>query len=138
MERVRFLDHRGRRILHVDLSGLSELDEIRPWVDMAVSLVRQEPPGSALVLIELSGVPYALRLVRLLGEAAASNRAYVRARAVVGMTEVATAAAAEIVWYSGRPAEFFAEREEALDWLLSVDADPSAGEGRDAGTGAHE
>lgn len=132
MRRINTLEHRGARVLEVDFSSLSEVEEIKRLLADAAERVREGGSEGMLVLIDLRGVPYNLRIVRMLGEAAASNRRFVRARAVVGLPPIAEFAAAEIVRFSERPASFFDTREEALAWLLEQAGDaaePNAEEG---------
>lgn len=117
MERVDFITHRGSRILRVDYSGMSELPELLRTAERATRLLEQEPPKSALVLVDLTGTRYSLRLVRHLGDLAVANADYVRARALVGLPTLVRPVVREVARASGRPMEMFEATESALDWL---------------------
>lgn len=117
MERVRFITYQGVRILHLDLSGIEDLAELVREAERASRLIRGEPPGSVLVLVDLTGVPYSLRAVRALGEIAAENVAYVKARAVVGLRTLVRPTVLAVAQYTRKPVEAFDHLEPAMEWL---------------------
>jgi hypothetical protein len=119
MERARFIEHRGARVLEIDLRGVREVEELRRLGGEVALLLRREGGEPVLVLVDLAGVPLGLRALRLLGEMAAANRDYVRARAVHGLPEIALRVVAEFARFSGRPVHAFADREQALEWLVA-------------------
>lgn len=120
MERARYVVHRGQRILWVDYSGIRTVEELESAAQSATRMVQSEPPDSVLALLDLSGVPFGLRLVRMLGEAAAANVDFVRARAVVGLPDAARPTVGAVGVFSGRPLEVFADTDSALDWLTAL------------------
>lgn len=124
MERARLVTYQGKRILLVDLSGIEEPSRLAREAERASRVVREEPPDSGLVLVDVTGVPYSLRAVRLLGEIAASNTPHVRARAVVGLAEMVRPVVLVIARYTGRPVEAFEDLEPAMAWLAEQAADP--------------
>ena len=93
MERARYQSHEGRRILYVDYSGIRSAEELERAANRATRLVRAEPSRSVLMLLNFSGVPFGLRIIRILGEAAAANADFVRARAIMGIPEMRRAMA---------------------------------------------
>ena len=117
MERARYVTHKGRRILFVDYSGIRTVEELESAAREATSIVQAEPAHSVLALLDLTGVPFGLRIVRMLGEAAAANVDLVRGRAVVGLPEAARPAGGAVPNFSGRPLEIFDDRGAALEWL---------------------
>ena len=118
MERVTFVTHRGARILRVDYSGLGEVEELLRVAARASRLLEKEPPHSALVLVDLSGTRYSLRLVRNLGDLAVANAPFVKARALVGLPALVRPVVREVARASGRPTEMFDEYEPAMEWLV--------------------
>lgn len=118
MNRVRILTHRGQRVVLSDFSGITELSELERAAAEGARIIQSEPTDSVLVLIDLTGVLFGLRVVRTLGEAAAANADFVRARAVVGVAEDAGTTMMEIAAFSRRPLEVFDDTTEALDWLV--------------------
>lgn len=118
MPHIELLTHRGHRVLHADLRGLRDDSDLRLAADAVSAAIRQEPPESALVLVDVTGFRYGLRAIRLLSEQAAENAPFVRARAIVGLPRVAWTVLHEVSLFTKRPAEAFESREEALDWLV--------------------
>ena len=117
VERVRFDEIRGVRVLVIDLSGIQESTMLRREVDRGTRLLADEPPDSVLTLVLLEGVPYSLENVQILKEAAIQNRHFVRARAAVGIPEIARFSIRAIAQASGRRLESFLTIDEAVDWL---------------------
>ena len=70
------------------------------------------------MLLNFTGVHFGLRIIRILGEAAAANAEFVRARAVIGIPESASSTVGAVAEYSGRPLELFPNEEAAMAWLL--------------------
>lgn len=120
MERARYVSHLGRRILYVDYTGILTAEELESATRDASRQVQAEPPDSVLALLDLTGVPFGLRIVRMLGEAAAANVDFVKARAVVGLPEIARPAVIAVAEYSGRPMEVFSDVDQAMDWLATL------------------
>lgn len=117
MERATYVAHNGRRILFVDYSGIRTVEELESTANAATGLIQSEPPNSVLALLDLTGVPFGLRIVRMLGEAAAANVDFVQARAVVGLPDAARPTVGAVADFSGRPLEIFRDKGSALEWL---------------------
>ena len=118
MERVFFAEHRGTPILRVDYSGIDDPDDLRTVVREASALVRSHPPGSLLVLVDLTGVPHSLVTAAILQQGVAESRPHVRARAAVGLVPEAARSYDIATKLFGSPMAHFDDREKALDWLL--------------------
>jgi hypothetical protein len=116
-----FLSLRGKRILQVDYSGLTELSELESVAREASAVMALEPPGSVRALIDLTAVPYGLRWVRRLGEMAIANAPRVRARALIGVPAMSHPVLEELSALAGTPMQAFPDREVALDWLVGLD-----------------
>lgn len=117
MAGIQFMEHCGIRILRADYSGLSA-DALRHAVTEASALLLAEPPGSVLVLVNVQGVPYTLENVGILRGAAVRNKPFVKARAVVGLSPLASFSYKALAHASGRPMESFESEAEALAWLV--------------------
>jgi hypothetical protein len=117
MERVAFVTHLGKRILHIDYSGLRDMPDLERVAKRASELMSSEPPGSVLALTDVRDVPYVLRWVRRLGEIAISNAPRMRARALVGLPAAARPAMSQLAVLSGTNMQAFEDIAPAMDWL---------------------
>jgi hypothetical protein len=129
-ERFRFIEFRGTRMLLSDLSGITESEELRRVLEEGVALVRQEPPRSLLVLVRVHGIPYSLENVLIVRRAVRENVPFVKARAIVGMAQVAMLSLGVAAHLFGQTMYAFDDEEKAKLWLLQHAA---TGEGREAG-----
>ena len=126
MERVRFIEHRGVPILLSDLSGIRNTSELQRAVRLGGELLRTQPPRSDLVLVDVTGVEYSVESFAIVQQSVATNRPYVRARAVVGLPRAAAVPFQVVAQLSDSPMAQFGTREEAQEWLLSQAAAGSA------------
>ena len=122
MDRVKFVEHRGARILLSDLSGIRDTAELQRAIRIGTELVQAEPPLSVLVLVDVTAVEYTLEAFAILQQSVAVNRPYVRARAVVGLPRAAAVPYGIVAKLSARPMASFDDRETAMDWLVAQPA----------------
>jgi hypothetical protein len=115
--RTAFVEHRGRRILLIDLSDLGP-EAVRAEIALARALIARLPAnGSLLVCTDGTGATYDHDTVHALGELSVHNRPYVRASATVVESGIKRAATTLVGMLSRRKLHAFATRDEALDWL---------------------
>jgi hypothetical protein len=119
MERTRFIEHRGRRILLLDYSGVRDPQEAIREVRHSMEVVARQPPGSLLVLTQVRDARYNAAVLQKMKELAAHNAPYVKASAVVGMSGLHRIAYQAVILFSKRNIRVFDAENEALDWLAS-------------------
>jgi hypothetical protein len=122
MERVRFIEHRGTRILLSDLSGIRTTTELQGAVRMGMELAQTQPPESLLILVDLTGVEYSLEAFAVVQQSVATIRPFVRARAVVGLPPAAQIPFRIVARIAGSPMAHFDDRDVAKEWLVSCQA----------------
>ncbi|HEX2203972.1 MAG TPA: hypothetical protein VHG91_11765 [Longimicrobium sp.] len=118
-QRVRFVDHRGARILMIDLSELHETGDILREIDTVRALVSAEPPDSVRTLSYVKGARYSPPVMDALKELTAHNKPYVKAAAVVGMERLHRVLFRAVLLFSRRNMEVFTTLDQARDWLAS-------------------
>ena len=118
MERARFITHRGQRILFVDYSELQDEDEILATIDAAKALIVQEPEESVLVLTYVHGAKSTAAVTQAMKEFAASNKPYVLASVVVGMSPVHRIIFEAVRLFSKRDIRACDSLVEGKDWLV--------------------
>ena len=128
MKRVRFIEHRGQRVLLLDYSNLTNEQEMLEMVEERTELVSKEPPGSVLTLADLTGAHASRTAIARIKEANVLEKPYVRRAALVGAETLLPKGALEAVGtFAAKNWERFATREEALDWLVEASANGAAG-----------
>ena len=122
-ERIRFIDHQGKRILLVDLSNCSA-DEVEAIVRRVPDYTTVQPLGSVLVLTDFNGASFDRDAIRAVKETAVFDKPFVKKSALIGTEDLPASFYDELKSYSRRELLIFTTREEALDWLAadSVDA----------------
>jgi hypothetical protein len=119
MERTRFIEHRGVRVLLLDWTGLDNPAEVVSQIEKNKAFVRTHPPKSLLGLTEVTGSRFTPDLLQGLKEMAAHNEPYVKAAAVVTRTPLHLIAFRTVVIFTRRNLKAFETREEALEWLVT-------------------
>jgi hypothetical protein len=122
-ERIRFIDHQGKRILLVDLSNCSA-DEVEEIVRRVPDHTTVQPLGSVLVLTDFNGASFDRDAILAVKETAVFDKPFVKKSALIGTEDLPVSFYDELKSFSRRELVIFTAREEALDWLAadSVDA----------------
>jgi hypothetical protein len=111
MERVRFIEHRGQRVLLLDYSALRD----------------EQPPESVLTLADLTGAQLTRVAMQRVKEANVLDKPFVRRAALVGAETLLPKGALESIGtFALKDWGRFATREEALDWLTAEEANSAA------------
>ena len=126
MERVRFIDHLGNRILLLDCTdcGPKELVEVFNQARMTIAA---EPPHSLLTLTDFAGAEFNKYAADQMKVSATYNRGNVKRAALVGVEDLPDVYYHNLVSFSARDFPTFKTREEALDWLVGDKAERAAG-----------
>ena len=119
MERTRFIDHNGVRILLLDFSGLHDAAAAMEEIRRAREVVAGQPRDSLRVLTYVRDARYNAATLQAMKELAAHNAPYVRASALVGMSGLHRVAYQAVILFSKRNIRIFEDRESALDWLAT-------------------
>ncbi len=114
--RVRFIEHKGKRILLVDCTHctstqLVELAKIVP------TRVTAEPRGSVLLLADFTGSKFDKKIVDQLKPALVFDRPHLKRSAWVGVESIPKVYYEHLKSFSQRDLPLFKTREQALDWL---------------------
>ena len=118
MERVRFFDHDGHRILLLDCTGCGP-NELLEVFEQAKSTIAAEPPHSLLTLADFTGAHFNRQAADQMKITATYNRAHVLRSAIVGVEDLPDVYYHNLVSFSAREFPAFKTREEAMDWLVS-------------------
>lgn len=117
-ERIRFVEHRGKRILLADLSHCTPR-EVEKLALLVPSYVTSEPRSSVLLLADFTGAEFDRIAIERLKESAVFDRPHVKRSAWVGIEKLPPVFLEHIKNFSQRDLPTFKTREEAMDWLVA-------------------
>jgi hypothetical protein len=122
-DRIRFINHEGKKILLVDFSDCpaNEVEEIARAVPEYVTV---NPRGSVLVLTDFTGAVFDRDAIRAVKEAAVFDKPFVKKSALIGTEDLPASFVDELEGFSRRELLPFKTREEALGWLIADSVDP--------------
>jgi len=118
-ERIRFVEHRGARILFMDFSEMNAPGEALRELEKARRLIATQEPGSLLTLTDVTGTRYDGDIIAAFQALAAHNKPYVRAAASVTRTPLQLVALRASAIHSRRNLRAFGDLDEARDWLAT-------------------
>jgi hypothetical protein len=118
-DRVRFVEHKGQRILLFDFEGLQEPAVSLQEIDRAKAFVATHPPKSLRILTNVRNTRYNGAVLQAMKDLAKHDEPYVTASAVVGLTGLLRIAYTAITTFSRRNIAVFDSENEAMDWLAA-------------------
>jgi hypothetical protein len=118
MDRIRFVTHRGQRILLVDFTGCSA-QEVAAMADRVPDVVTREPLGSVVLAADFSDAEFTRDAVERVKIASALDRPHIKRAAWVLTENLPKALYESIRSFSAREFPVFATRDEAMDYLVS-------------------
>lgn len=118
MERLRFIEHGGRRILYFDFRDVRDPAALLPLIDQAKAIVAREPPLSVLTLTNVAGLHFNSESVGAFKAMVEHNRPYIRASAVVGLTGLHRVIYTAVVRLARRQIPIFDDEQAAKEWLI--------------------
>ena len=119
-ERIRFIEHQGKKVLLADLSRCSA-NELATLIRLVPTYVTSEPRGSVLLLADFTGAEFDRAAVDRLKESTVFDRPHLKRSAWVGIESLPKVFYEHIKNFSRRELPSFKTREEAMDWLVSED-----------------
>ena len=117
-ERIRFIDHQGKKILLVDLSNLPP-GEFEKLVRQVPDYVTVQPRGSVLVLTDFTAAVFNRDTIRAVKETAVFDKPYIKKSALIGTETFPVEFYEELKNFSRRELLIFRTRDEALTWLVA-------------------
>jgi hypothetical protein len=120
-ERIRFIDHHGKRVLLVDFSNCPA-DEVEKIARAVPDYVTVNPLGSVRVLTDFTGASFDRDATRAVKETAVFDKPFVKKSALIGTEDLPSSFYDELKSYSRRDLLIFKTREEALEWLAADSA----------------
>ncbi len=116
-DRIRFIEHQGKRILLVDASHCTAR-EVETLSLLVPSYVAEEVRASVLLLADFTGAEFDRAAIDQLKAGAVSDRPYLKRSAWVGIDTMPHVFYEHLKNFTQRELVSFKTREEALAWLV--------------------
>ena len=118
MERVSWVEHKGKRIILEDMSGLREPTDIYAVSDTSTAIICKEPEASVLLLTDVTGARYNPSIVNRLKENTKLTTPYMKAYVIVGIKGLAQVILESFVIFTGLDVKMCDTLEEGKEWLV--------------------
>jgi hypothetical protein len=121
MERVKYIEHKGKKILVQDLTDSKSIEENIGAFDKSQEIIFAQPDKSVLLLTVLVNTHYSPEAVDRLKKFSRDITPYIKASAAVGVTGIKKVVYQTLTKLIGRKINLFETVDQALDWLASQD-----------------
>ncbi len=118
MSRVGIIEHKGKKILEVDLSKCNPQETICV-INEATGLIKTQPRNSVLLITDVTDAVQNKDSVAAIKDFVLSNVPYVRASAVVGVDESKQPVLATVRFLTLHEIKQAMNHEEARDYLVN-------------------
>ncbi len=118
MERIQFIEHKGKQILHLDFRN-TKADEVIKVINGAKPVIAAQPAKSIRTLTDVTDMNFDTKATQALKEFASHNAPYVNAAAVVGITGLKQIIYNAVIKFSGRNLVVFDTSAQAKEWLVN-------------------
>ncbi len=116
--RVRFIMHRGKRVLAIDYSHC-DVALLKTVAEEMARVIAREPLDSVLTLTDVSGTGFDHESVESLKSKVAANAPFVRRAAIIGISGLQRLIYDAVKLFTKRSIPHFSSRAEALDYLVA-------------------
>ena len=117
MERIEFVDHKGKQVLVVDITGCTP-QEVIMLATAVRNVVTSQAKGSVRLLADFTGAQFNKDVITRLKEGTVADAPYIRKSAWVGTESIPAAHFQALKSFSSkREFVYFPTRAEALEWL---------------------
>ncbi len=118
MNRIEFIQYKGKQILHLNFTQANAAKVIQ-IIRTAKAVIAAQPEKSLRTLTDVTEMSFNEEAATALKEFASYNKPYVTAAAVVGITGLKKIIYNAVVKFSGRNLVAFDTRDQAKDWLVT-------------------
>lgn len=116
MERVRFIEHNDKQILHLNFAS-AKAEEVLTTIEKAKTIIAAQPANSLFTLADVTDAAFNREVSDSMKTFVTHNKPFVKASAVVGITGLKQIIFNAVLKFSGRHIAAFDSLEEAKDWL---------------------
>ena len=117
--RVRFVEHKGKRVLLHDFTHIADPRDALPLVTQSKGIVATQPPASLLTVTCVEGSRVDREIIEALKDLVIHNKPFVRHGAICGLSGLQRVIYVTLTQLTGRRLPTFDRLEDALDWLVT-------------------
>ncbi len=121
MERIQFTTYKGKKILIEDFTKLGPGSDFEEAIKKAQKTIAAEPEKSVLAVFDATGCSFNTEMLNMVKEFTKANTPYIKKATVVGMSGLLQVALTAVSKFSGREFITYKTREEAMDFLASLE-----------------
>ena len=116
--RSKWIEYNGKKIFFQDFANLFyNSAQVKQELEEVQSIVKTEPPGSALVLSDFRNTNIGSDLLPVMNAASAATKANVKRTAVLGVTGMKRVLADLLTHLTGQSLKYFDDELSAKEWL---------------------
>ncbi|HET8733107.1 MAG TPA: hypothetical protein VFM45_04970 [Anaeromyxobacteraceae bacterium] len=119
MDRLTLFHHRGKKMMHLDLSGLKPPD-YAALVEQATRIITSAAQGSQLVATTVTGARFDNATTALMGRFIRTTNPYLKGNAIIGATGLQKVAVIALRPFWKAPMDEFPDLAAATDWLAGL------------------
>jgi high-affinity nickel permease len=116
--RIYYLEHKGKKILYSDFSGLFFEDASKMLQELG-EVIKKEPPGSILSLFNYEDVHFSVNMLSAFNKATPEHTKYFKASASIGIKGLVKAMFDTAIKLAKQENKVFSDKGQALDWLAT-------------------
>jgi hypothetical protein len=119
MGRIEEFTQNGKSFVFMDLSKFKDVSEYKTVIEPSKAVIAKYPPASLYTITDISGISFDSEVKKAVTSWMESNKAHVKAGAVVGVDGMKKVILNSIFAIAGRKnMHCVSTREEAMAWLL--------------------
>jgi GTP:adenosylcobinamide-phosphate guanylyltransferase len=116
MEKVKFIEHKGKKIFNMDFSNCLE-NEVLALIEESKKIIKSQPEKSLLTLTDVTHARYNAGVVAAIQMFVRDNKPHVKAAAIIGVNAVKKIIYKKVMEFSERDIKTFDDLNKAKDWL---------------------
>ncbi len=119
MSAYEWLSYKGKRILFMNLGGITESEDLRERIATIEPVVEKEEPYSICCICSLANSRTSPESTQTLKNFTKHNQPYIKMTAIIGLTGLQKVVYQGVVLFTGRKNLVIKDtKQEALDWLI--------------------
>ena len=121
MGRIQFVLHKDKKILLEDFTNITVGSDFEELIKEAQTTIASQPPKSVLACFDATNCSFNTEMLNKMKEFTKANTPYIKKATVVGITGLLQVALSAVSKFAGREFNTFKTREEAMDFLASLE-----------------